>query len=127
VASLVAQAAALAEEREEVQQQRRSRRRSQNAVAPLVLFVVASLLIPTALVVHQPRNWVEMALLFVAPLIPGASGGTIRGLLPRTQEIEISTLGSAALGAVAGGVSGLAYLTAQLSRSATTTLVPTQK
>jgi hypothetical protein len=122
VASLATQSAALDLEREEVQQRRLSRRRSQNAAVALVLFVAASLLVPTALIVKEPRNWLELALLFIAPVIAGASGGTVRTLLPRTHEIEISTLGSAALGAVAGGVTGLAYLTAQLTSSADTTL-----
>lgn len=61
-------------------------------------------------------------MLFFAPLIAGASGGTIRTLLPRTQDVEISTVGSAALGAVAGGVGGLLYLTAQLTSSVDATL-----
>ena len=88
----------------------------------LALFIIAALLVPTALVVQEPRSWWELTLLFVAPVIAGASGGTIRTLLPRTHEVEISTVGSAALGAVAGGVSGLLYLTAQLTSSSGTTL-----
>lgn len=122
VASLASQASSLDAERQDLQQARHTRRRSQNAVIALVLFIVATLLVPTALVVHEPQRWWELALLFIAPVIAGASGGTIRTLLPRTNQVEVSTLGSAALGAVAGGISGLLYLTAQLSSSSATTL-----
>ncbi len=122
VKSLDRQVSALDAERQELQDARQSRRRSQNAAIALALFIAAALLVPTALVVHTPRAWWELALLFMAPVVAGASGGTIRSLLPRTHQIEISTLGSAALGAVAGGVSGLLYLTAQLTSSSATTL-----
>ena len=37
-----------------------------------MLFIAASLLVPTALVVHEPRNWLELALLFRAE--PGWHG-----------------------------------------------------
>jgi hypothetical protein len=122
VESLGTQAAALEAEREELQRQRQTRRRTQNAAAALGLFVLAVLLVPTALVVRDPDTWPELALLFVGPLIAGASGGTIRSLLPRIHDLEIGTLGSAALGAVAGGVTGLLYLTAQITSSIDTAL-----
>lgn len=122
VESLVTQKASLDKERDEVQAQRRTRRRSQNAAVALALFAVASLLIPTALVVKKADTWPELVLLFAAPLIAGASGGTIRTLLPRTNDVEVSTLGSAALGAVAGGITGLLYLSAQLTSSVEHTL-----
>jgi hypothetical protein len=122
VASLDSQQTALEAESQEVLARQRSRRRSQHAWVALALFVVAALLIPTALSVASPGSWWEFALLFVAPLIAGASGGTIRTLLPRTQDVEISTVGSAALGAVAGGIGGLLYLTAQLTSSVDATL-----
>ncbi len=112
VDSLATQKASLDREREELQRERRSRRRSQNAAVAVALFGVASLLVPTALVVTKADTWPELALLFVAPLVAGASGGTVRTLLPQTTDAEISTLGSAALGAVAGGISGLLYLSA---------------
>lgn len=60
VESLATQKASLDKERDEVQQQRRTRRRSQNAAVALALFALASLLVPTALVVKKPtrgRNW----------------------------------------------------------------------
>ncbi|MGI8631303.1 MAG: hypothetical protein ACR2NA_01980 [Solirubrobacterales bacterium] len=122
VKSLDSQKASLDKEREEVQQQRRTRRRSQSALIALGLFVVASLLVPTALRVSKADTWPELALLFLAPLIAGASGGTIRSLLPRTADVEVGTLGSAALGAVAGGITGLLYLVAQLTSLSDTSL-----
>ncbi|MGH9278333.1 MAG: hypothetical protein ACRD12_09530 [Acidimicrobiales bacterium] len=122
VASISTQKTCLDKEREEVRQELRTRRRSQSAAVALGLFVVASLLVPLALVVGDANTFPELALLFVAPLVAGASGGTIRTLLPRTTDVEISTLGSAALGAVAGGITGLLYLTAQLTSSSETTL-----
>lgn len=122
VDSIDSQAKALETERAEFQRRRQTRRQTQNAAAALTLFVLAVLLIPTALVVTDPDTWPELALLFAGPLIAGASGGTIRSLLPRTHELEIPTLGSAALGAVAGGVSGLIYLTAQITSSTDTAL-----
>ncbi len=122
VGSLPSQQRALNREREDLQRQLRRRRRSQHATVALGLFVVASLIIPTALVVKEADAWWELALLFVGPLAAGASGGTIRTLLPRTSDVEISTLGSAAMGAVAGGITGLLYLTAQLTSSSDTAL-----
>lgn len=122
VASLASQQAALDRERVEIQVALRTRQRSQHAAVALGIFVVASLMIPTALVVDEADNWFELALLFVAPLVAGASGGTIRALLPRTSEIEVTTLGSAFMGAVAGGITGLLYLTAQLTSASETTL-----
>lgn len=122
VESLRSQRAALDRERDDVQRQLRTRRRSQHATIALGIFVVASLIIPTALVVEDADTWWELALLFIGPIVAGASGGTIRTLLPKTSEVEISTVGSAAMGAVAGGMTGLLYLTAQLTSSSETSL-----
>lgn len=122
VASIASQRAALDREREDLQRQLRTRRRSHHASVALGIFVVASLIIPTALVVDEANTWGELVLLFIGPIVAGASGGTVRTLLPRTNEVEITTLGSAALGAVAGGITGLLYLTAQLTSSSETSL-----
>lgn len=122
VASLETQRAALDAESNEIRARVLRRRRSQSASLALGLFVVASLLVPTALVIDTADTWLELALLFAAPIVAGAAGGTVRTLLPRTQTVEISTLGSAALGAVAGGISGLLYLMSQVTSSPDTSL-----
>jgi hypothetical protein len=122
VASLPSQQAELDKEREEYLALVRQRRRSESAGFALALFLVAAMLVPTALVVQQADTWFEYALLFSAPIIAGASGGTIRSLLPRTQDNEISTVGSAALGAVAGGIAGLGYIVSQVTSVPDTTL-----
>jgi len=122
VASLETQQKELDKEHEEHLAEVRQRRRSQSAGAALVLFLAAAVLVPTALVVDKADTWLEYALLFGAPIVAGASGGTIRSLLPRTQPDEISTLGSAALGAVAGGIAGLVYIVSQVTSAADTSL-----
>jgi hypothetical protein len=122
VASLPNQQKVLDKEREEWLAEVRERRRSESAYFALALFLIAALLVPTALVIDTANTWFDYALLFGAPLVAGASGGTVRSLLPRTQEEEISTYGSAALGAVAGGVAGLVYIVSQITSVPDTTL-----
>lgn len=122
VASLATQQQALDKEREEFLAQIRRRRRSQSASVALFLFVAAAVLVPTALVVERADSWFEYALLFFAPVVAGASGGTIRSLLPKTDSTEISTLQSALLGAVAGGIAGLVYIVSQLTSTPDTDL-----
>ena len=122
VESLATQQDALDQESDELFAIQRGRQRSQSAWVALSLFLVAAMLVPTALLVKDPSTWPELALLFVVPIVSGASGGTIRTLLPRSQELEISTIGSSALGAVAGGVSGMLYVISQLISSTETSL-----
>lgn len=109
-------------ERIEVQRARESRRQDSKSLLALGLFICAILLIPTALIVNDPNTWPELVLLFVAPLLAGASGGTIRTLLPKTSSEQVGTQRAAYLGAVAGGITGLFYLISQLSSSAITNL-----
>jgi len=61
-----------------------------------------------------PLDAIFIALLFIAPLIAGCSGATIRPLLPGQEGI---TAGSSVLGAAAGAIASLLYVGAQLLSS----------
>jgi hypothetical protein len=61
-----------------------------------------------------PWDIVFIALLFISPLIAGASGATLRGLLPGQEGM---TAGSSVLGAAAGAIASLLYVGAQLLSS----------
>lgn len=115
VASLKDQQDALDREREEVQAAQRIKLHSRGAFVALALFVVLWATLPIALTRETPTGWRSFMLLFGVPIIAGAVGGTVRTVLPRRGELEVNAWGSAALGAVAGGVSGVLYLVSQLS------------
>ena len=61
-----------------------------------------------------PLDAIFIVLLFIAPLIAGCSGATIRALLPEQEGI---TAGSSVLGAAAGAIASLLYVGAQLLSS----------
>ena len=61
-----------------------------------------------------PLDAIFIALLFIAPLIAGCSGATIRPLLPGQEGM---TAGSSVLGAAAGAIASLLYVGAQLLSS----------
>ena len=61
-----------------------------------------------------PLDAIFIALLFIAPLIAGCSGATIRALLPGQEGM---TAGSSVLGAAAGAIASLLYVGAQLLSS----------
>jgi hypothetical protein len=61
-----------------------------------------------------PLDVIFIVLLFIAPLIAGCSGATIRALLPGQEGI---TAGSSVLGAAAGAIASLLYVGAQLLSS----------
>lgn len=58
-----------------------------------------------------PKDMIFITLLFVGPLIAGASGATVRGLLPGNEEMKV---GTSVLGAAAGAIASLLYVGAQL-------------
>lgn len=61
-----------------------------------------------------PLDAIFIVLLFIAPLIAGCSGATIRALLPGQEGM---TAGSSVLGAAAGAIASLLYVGAQLLSS----------
>ena len=61
-----------------------------------------------------PLDTIFIALLFIAPLIAGCSGATVRALLPGQEGM---TAGSSVLGAAAGAIASLLYVGAQLLSS----------
>jgi len=97
---------------------------SWHACFALMLFVLAfaSVFVAWSIKLSQPQ---AICLLFVAPLLAGVAGSTIRlvfdlrqGVAPLTSQSAITT---AALGLIAGGVAGLLFITAQVTTAPTPT------
>ena len=113
----------LARRTEEARQRRLAQLRSEtlvtwHAVFALVLFVLSVLCVPFALVADIAKGTV-VSLLFIAPLLAGVAGSTIRlvfdlrqGNLPLNRQSAITT---AALGLIAGGAAGLLFVTTQMA------------
>jgi Na+/citrate or Na+/malate symporter len=106
--------------------QRERRRLSEGSPRPLVsllaglLFIAALSVVPIAWGGNAFAVW----MLFVAPLLAGGSGAVIRPMVDRLRGSYGSASAVAAtlvLGLVAGGISGVLFVTAQLTGDPTLT------
>jgi hypothetical protein len=113
----------------ELERQRRlEERRRESSVALLaglafLLFLVSAISVPVAWGWEKLDTVPAIWLLFMSPLCAGIAGATIRlvfdfrqGVAPLTTQ---STLTTAALGLIAGGVAGLLFITAQVTTAST--------
>jgi hypothetical protein len=98
------------------------RRRHLKATAPGPLSAVLSGLLFAAALAIIPFIWGGNALpvwmLFVAPLLAGSAGASIRPMVDRirgNQGVAVSVLATLVLGLVAGGMAGVLFVTAQLT------------
>lgn len=82
------------------------------AVVSIALFVLAVLALPLGLRGVRPDSPVLLYLLFAAPMLAGASGATIRAVFTPVWDRQV--IAAVALGLIAGGVSLLLFLVAQL-------------
>ncbi len=89
-----------------------------HAIVAVVLFLLAMICVPLAWGSSLDLSG-ALWLLFFSPSLAGVSGSTIRlvfdlhqGAMPLTSR---STITTAALGLIAGGVAGLLFITAQIS------------
>ena len=81
-----------------------------------LLFMAALAIIP----ITWGRNSFAVWMLFIAPLLAGGSGAIIRPMVDRmrgTQVVGSAVLATLVLGSVAGGISGVLFVTAQLAGS----------
>jgi hypothetical protein len=94
-------------------------RRESVAGAPSTLWTVVACLLFVAALSLVPLIWGGNAfavwMLFLAPLLAGASGAPMRQIVTRTQEVPSPALVTLAVGLVAGGVAGILFVTAQLT------------
>jgi hypothetical protein len=97
---------------------------SWHAALALLLFVLAVATVPASLTMPLWPSAI-MWLLFMSPLLAGVAGSTIRlvfdlrrGSVPLTKQSSVTT---AAMGLIAGGVAGLLFVTAQLTTQQPTT------
>ncbi|QSQ19064.1 hypothetical protein JY651_27350 [Pyxidicoccus parkwayensis] len=104
------------------------RRRQLKATAPGPLTAILSGLLFAAALAIVPFIWGGNALavwmLFVAPLLAGSAGASIRPMVDRlrgTPGVTVSILGALVLGLVAGGMAGVLFVTAQLTADPTLT------
>ena len=85
-----------------------------SSVLAMLLFIVALALIPLIWGNNNFAVW----MLFFAPLLSGGSGAVIRPMVDRlrgTGLISSTVLATLVLGLVAGGISGVLFVTAQLA------------
>jgi len=79
-----------------------------------MLFLAALAIIPLAWGANSPDAW----MLFLAPLLAGGAGSACRPIVDRVrgaQGVTQAVFATVVLGMVAGGLSGLLFVTAQLS------------
>lgn len=107
-----------------IEERRKQTSLSKHAFFALIVFVLAVAAVPTAFTWHTIPEPVLNMLLFFSPLLAGVAGSTIRlvfdasqGGGPLTAESSITT---AALGLIAGGVAGLLFITAQITTAPST-------
>jgi hypothetical protein len=100
-----------------------------HAVVAALLFAGAFAMVPIS-TWDNPVPWMVIAALFVCPALAGISGATIRlvfdlreGSLPLSPQSAITT---GALGLIAGGVSGLLFITAQMATATEQGMLPKQ-
>ena len=96
------------------------RRTTQGAPSPALailaglLFVAALAIVPLIWGKNSPAAW----MLFFAPLLAGGAGSAIRPIVDRlrgTQGVAQAVLATVVLGMIAGGISTVLFVTAQLS------------
>jgi drug/metabolite transporter (DMT)-like permease len=88
------------------------------AIAAGILFVVALGIVPLLWGQNSLAAW----MLFLAPLLAGGAGSAIRATMDRakgTAGISQTVLGIVVLGMIAGGISTLLFVMAQLSANPT--------
>lgn len=98
-----------------------ARRRLADTAPRSILSVLAGVLFLAALAI-VPWVWGQNAfavwMLFLAPLLAGGAGASIRPLVDRlrgTQGVAPAVLATLVLGLVAGGIAGILFVTAQLT------------
>jgi len=120
VAALLGQRARLQEEKKmlRLEELRKSGVLRRHAILAILLFVVALVAVPVAWGDFVRYRWL-LFLLFFSPMLGGVSGATIRMVFDCRQKATPlaphSALITGALGLIAGGVSGLLFISAQLS------------
>ena len=84
------------------------------AILAAAFFIIALSVIPAI----WGMNRIEVWMLFLAPLLAGGSGATLRPMVDRlrgTPTISSTVLATTVLGLVAGGIAGVLFITAQLT------------
>ena len=84
------------------------------AVVAGSFFLIALSVIPAI----WGMNRIEVWMLFIAPLLAGGSGATLRPMVDRLRgipTISSTVLATTVLGLVAGGIAGVLFITAQLT------------
>ena len=106
------------ERQRQLEKRRRESNVTRHAVFALLFFVLSMIAVPVAVSWNLPQALL-IWLLFMSPLLAGIAGATIRlvfdirqGAMPLTAQ---STITTAALGLIAGGVAGLLFITAQIT------------
>jgi hypothetical protein len=110
----------LESERKRLEELRKGGAVTRQAILAMVLFLVALAAVPVAWAEQSSIGYRGLLwLLFFSPLLGGVSGATIRMVFDWRQGSTPYSAGSAwitaALGLVAGGVSGLLFISAQIS------------
>jgi hypothetical protein len=101
-------------------QQLARRRLAQGAASP-VLSILAGILFIAALAIVPwiwGRNEFSVWMLFLAPLLAGGAGSAIRPVVDRvrgTAGVAQAVLATVVVGMIAGGISGVMFVTAQLT------------
>ena len=109
-------------QQEQEQERQKQRRIAANmrryAWLSMVLFVVSFLAVPVTWAYPNLPYAAAVWILFLSPLLAGVSGATVRAIFDhrqgRTEHSWQSILSTCALGLVAGGISGLLFVGAQL-------------
>lgn len=101
-------------------EQRKRRRLSESTPSPImtilaiVLFLAALAIVPWV----WGKNAFAVWMLFIAPLLAGGAGASIRPVVDRlhgTRTAMPSVLATVVIGLVAGGIAGVLFVTAQLT------------
>lgn len=97
-------------------------RRVFSATAPRPLLSILTILLFLAALAIVPWVWgknsFEIWMLFVAPVLAGGAGATIRPIVDRlrgAQGVTLAVVSTLAVGLVGGGIAGVLFITAQLT------------
>ena len=113
---------AAAERLRQLEAMQRETRISRHGIFALLMFLLAVATIITAWTLPLSLR-LAVPLLFLSPLFAGVAGSTVRLLFDLRQGTPFtmqSTVTTAALGLIAGGVAGLLFVTAQVTTAAPT-------